>query len=124
MLENVDIALAELVGKVETLSPKLWEIARKEVFVDLFASCIGFFISILLLIGGITCFVILYKKYKRQQKEEGYEFSDEAFIFLLIGGFIGCIIGTVLFFTFGYEIAAILINPEYRALEIIMRLVK
>jgi len=125
MLENLDVALAELVGKVETLSPQLWRIARREVWVNLFSSCIWFFISILLLIMGISCLIILYKKYKRDQNEEdNYEISEETFVALLFCGLIGCIVGMPMFFNFAYEIGRILINPEYRALEIIMELIK
>ena len=59
MLENLDMALADLVGKVETMSPKLWEIAMKEVNVNLLAYCIGFGIGIILLTIGISCLVCL-----------------------------------------------------------------
>lgn len=124
MLENLDVTLAELVTKVEGLSPKLWEIAMKEVWVDFLCYCIGFIIGTIVLAIGIYSFVSLSKHLKKQKEEENYEISEERVILSILFGAIGCIVGLVLFFGMIYEIGAILINPEYRALEIIMGLIK
>lgn len=120
MLENLDIALAELVTKVESLSPKLWEIALRQVWVNLFGAIIVLLVCSLIVSFGIY-FIIKIIRYTESGNSK-YDCDTRNFWMTIL--IIAVIISIILIFVSIYEIGAILINPEYEALKIILQLIK
>jgi len=121
MMKQLDIALAELVTKVESLSPKLWQIAMRQVWVNMLSFVIMIIICGLIL-GFSIYFIIKLIKYIKSDKYKGYN-EEFQYVGVALLSFV-IVLTTILIFVSVYYIGAILINPEFEALKIILQLIK
>ena len=119
MLENLDIVLSELAGKLNIATPRIWQALENQISVQLVFSCLGLFLSIVALIFGI----LLLKKgllYLKPGKAEEGCYSpiseDKGIIYIIFSG-------TILLFSFilgihqVITIIQITMNPDFYILK-------
>lgn len=121
----MDELIYELIELMKQTAPELWRIAQRQVIVKTVQVSVGLIIAITLL---FVCFLVIKKLYtwKRSDDFDHSGCNDDNFHM-----FVGCLItGAVSFLTFLWftdlldSIIGLLINPEYYAIQEIIKLVK
>ena len=121
----MDELIYELIELMKQTAPELWRIAQRQVVVKTVQVSIGLVFAIAIL---CVCYVVIKKLYvwrKSDDFDDGGYSDDDMHFFLL------CLVtGSVSVFTFLWltqlldNIIELLINPEYYAIQEIIKLVK
>ena len=114
VIEVVAIALQPLADKLGTTAQYVWALQVKQAYVDGFVALASFLLGATMMIGSIG---ILFKLINREKVSDGE-------VWLAIGSIISIIIGFVICASCFSTILNCFINPEYYALQHLIKLVK
>ncbi len=109
----------ELIGMVQKGSPELWRIALQQVAVQKIWLSIGLWIGVLFLIGTIVGLAATVVTYRRSR---GLDKSEQGMGIGLILIMLGAVLVPLGAVAQSYLTATM--NPEYKAIQILMELVK
>lgn len=119
----MDKLLTELINMVKNAAPALWAIARRQVLVESIEWAIGFVFFV-----GLCVLLLIWWKHinawKRSEDFGGYsddaEYDTQKWIIIAMSVLMACINVLVIL----PEVYGRLINPDYYAIYVLIRLVK
>jgi hypothetical protein len=115
VIEVVTTALQPLAEKLGTTAQYVWGLQVKQAYVDGFVALASFMFGVMMIIGSIG---ILFKIFNNGEK------ASEAEAWLTGGSLISIIVGFTICASWFSTILNCFINPEYYALQQLIKLVK
>ncbi len=124
----MDQALTELIQAIKEIAPAIWDIALKQVNVQIAQNFAGAVVMLIIGITGIVLGIKYYKHYKLYQKNyrdvSDWMDDGESALWICLPGLmfgIPCLLLWVIPFM---EAIVRVINPEWYAIQILLGLVK
>ncbi len=129
MEEELTGMLSKLVDFVESASPVIWEAAQRQVVADIVSSMVWVIVCLILVIALVWLARWSYATLKQMAEENkgaGYYSmrNEDGFAFAFVSSGIGAVIAAIIFFALITDIAKMVINPTYYAIENILTLVE